>query len=94
MMGQMRQVLPAVDTDVLDDVEIPLKNLEFTIEQYLLINGARLDTETRILLAGVRDCVARVASSARSMAEDDEIEASNDNDGDAVALYGNIAATV
>ncbi|MEM7056566.1 MAG: hypothetical protein AAF557_03190 [Pseudomonadota bacterium] len=47
----------------LDDVEIPLKNIEFTIQQYLLAHGSRLDTETRILLAGIRDCVGRVATS-------------------------------
>ena len=47
----------------LDDVEIPLKNIEFTIQEYLMAHGARLDTETRILLAGIRDCVGRVALS-------------------------------
>lgn len=57
------------DLEMLDDVEIPLKNIEFTIQQYLLANGARLDTETRILLAGIRDCVGRVAGTSRSLAE-------------------------
>lgn len=57
---------PAID--VLDGVELPLKNLEFTIEQYLLAHGTRLDCETRMLLAGVRDCVGRVAGSTRRMA--------------------------
>ena len=54
---------------MLDDVEIPLKNIEFTIEQYLLANGARLDTQTRILLAGMRDCVGRVAGSTRELSQ-------------------------
>lgn len=56
---------------VMDDVEIPLKNVEYTIQQYLLAHGARLDTETRILLAGVRDCVGRVAGSTRELARRD-----------------------
>ena len=54
--------------EVLQGVQIPLENVEYTIEQYLLANGARLDTETRFLLAGVRDCVGRVAGSTRRLA--------------------------
>lgn len=57
------------DVEMLDDVEIPLKNIEYTIQQYLLMNGARLDTETRILLACIRDGVGRVAGSSRALAE-------------------------
>lgn len=52
---------------VLCGVQLPLENVEYTIEQYLLANGARLDTETRYLLAGVRDCIGRVAGSTRRM---------------------------
>ncbi len=52
---------------VLSGVQIPLENLEYTIEQYLLANCNRLDLETRQLLAGVRDCVGRVAGSARQV---------------------------
>ena len=37
-------------------VQIPLDNLAYTVEAYLMANGARLDFETRLLLAGVRDC--------------------------------------
>ena len=55
--------------EVLKGVQLPLENVEFTIEQYLLTNGARLDTETRFLLAGVRDCVHRVAGSTRQMVD-------------------------
>ncbi|MEM6664484.1 MAG: hypothetical protein AAF666_20160 [Pseudomonadota bacterium] len=55
--------------EVLDDVSIPLANLEYTIEQYLLAHGARLDTETRFLLAGVRDCVGQVAGSTRRLTD-------------------------
>lgn len=58
--GQM-----APDAVVIEGVRLPLENIEFTIEQYLLNHGARLDTETRCLLAGVRDGVRRVASKAR-----------------------------
>lgn len=49
----------------LSAVTIPLENLEFTLDQFLRMNGCRLDTETRILLAGARDCVGRAANSAR-----------------------------
>lgn len=54
----------------LDDVELPLKNIEFTIQQYLMAHGARLDTETRVLLAGIRDSVGRIAVSPG--AQDDQ----------------------
>lgn len=56
-------------SEVLSGVQLPLENIEFTIEQYLLANGTRLDTETRFLLAGVRDCVGRVAGSTRRVTE-------------------------
>lgn len=48
-------------------VQLPLENVEFTIEQYLLDNGQRLDTETRVLLANVRDCIGTVAGSTREI---------------------------
>lgn len=51
----------ANNADFVAGVELPLRNLEFIINQYLMDNGTRLDTETRCLLAGVRDCVGRVA---------------------------------
>lgn len=54
---------------VMTSVQIPLENIEFTIEKYLLDNGCRLDTETRFLLARVRDSVARVAVSTRRLAD-------------------------
>lgn len=54
--------------EVVSDVQIPLDNLAYTVEAYLLANGPRLDTETRLLLAGVRDCAGRVAGSVRQMA--------------------------
>ena len=53
--------------EMLDGVAIPLTNVELTIEQYLLQNGARLDNQTRVLLAGVRDCVSRAAASSRAL---------------------------
>ncbi len=53
------------NAEMLHGIEIPLKNIEYTIEQYLLANGARLDAQTRLLLAGVRDSVGRVAGSTR-----------------------------
>ncbi len=53
--------------EVMSGVQLPLENVEFALEQYLLAHGQRLDTETRILLAGVRDCVGRVVVSARRL---------------------------
>jgi hypothetical protein len=53
--------------EVLSGVQLPLENVEFALEQYLLANGQRLDSETRILLVGVRDCVGRVVVSARRL---------------------------
>ncbi|MEM9145528.1 MAG: hypothetical protein AAGC57_04960 [Pseudomonadota bacterium] len=53
--------------ETLASIRLPLENLEFTLEQYLMMNGCRLDTETRVLLACVRDCVARVAVSTRRL---------------------------
>ena len=54
--------------DVVQGVALPLKNLEFTIDQYLLANGCRLDLETRCLLAGVRDCLGQVVCSTARLA--------------------------
>lgn len=55
--------------DVVSDIQIPLDNLAYTIEAYLLANGSRLDTETRFLLAGIRDCADQVADSVRRVAQ-------------------------
>ena len=57
--------------EVISAVQLPLENVEFALEQYLLAHGQRLDTETRVLLAGVRDCVGRVVVSARRVSRDD-----------------------
>jgi len=59
------------------NVQIPLENIEFTIEQYLLENGSRLDTETRVLLARVRDSVGRVAVSTRRLSTEEMREAAD-----------------
>ncbi len=58
------------ETRVIEGVRLPLENIEFTIDQFLLDHGTRLDTETRCLLAGVRDGVRRVASKARNATDD------------------------
>ena len=68
-------------SEVLAGVQIPLENVEYTIEQYLLAHGTRLDTETRFLLAGVRDCVGRVAGSTRRMIGRDGVRASDGRQG-------------
>ena len=54
--------------EVVSDVQLPLDNLAYTVEAYLMANGQRLDFETRLLLATVRDCAGRVAGSVRQMA--------------------------
>ena len=68
MMSRFRQG-PGSDRigEVMSGVQLPLENVEFALEQYLLSHGQRLDTETRILLAGVRDCVGRVVVSTRRL---------------------------
>ena len=53
---------------LVSDVQIPLDNIAYTVEAYLLANGARLDTETRMLLAGIRDCAGQIAGSVRRLA--------------------------
>ena len=57
--------------EVMSAVQLPLENVEFALEQYLLVNGPRLDAETRSLLAGVRDCLGRVVVSTRHLARRD-----------------------
>ena len=58
--------------EVMSAVQLPLANVEFALEQYLLSHGQRLDTETRILLATVRDCVGRVAVSMRRLSHSED----------------------
>jgi len=58
--------------EVICAVQLPLENVEFALEQYLLDHGPRLDTETRVLLAGVRDCVGRVVVTARRLSRCDD----------------------
>ena len=53
--------------EVICSLQLPLENVEYALERYLLDNGQRLDTDTRILLAGIRDCIGRVAVSARRL---------------------------
>lgn len=57
--------------EVMSAVQLPLENVEFALEQYLLANGQRLDAETRALLAGVRDCIGRVVDSARRLSREE-----------------------
>lgn len=59
---------------VVSEVQMPLDNIAYTIEAYLLANGARLDIETRLLLAGVRDCADRVADSVRRIARQESAD--------------------
>ncbi len=64
--------------EVISAVQLPLENVEFALQQYLLSHGQRLDTETRILLAGVRDCVGRVVVSTRRLLRRDGEGAAGD----------------
>ena len=53
---------------LLTRVNLPLENLEFTIDSFLQENGSFLDRHTRAMLIGVRENVHRVALSARRLA--------------------------
>lgn len=59
-------------SEVMSRVHLPLTNIEFVIEQYLMTQGARLDLETRMLLACVRDGVGQVADSTRRLTESED----------------------
>jgi len=59
--------------DMMTCVQLPLENLEYTIENYLLTHGCRLDTDTRLMLAGLRDSVGRIAVSSRRLSGDDRV---------------------
>lgn len=63
------QVTMAECRDALRRVEIPLRDLEYAIEAYLLAHGQQLDTGTRCFLAQVRDGVERVAQAAREVSD-------------------------
>lgn len=68
----MTQAFSAQETahqidETIASIRLPLENLEFTLEDYLLQNGCRLDTETRVLLARVRDSIGRIAVSTRRL---------------------------
>ena len=69
--------------EVISAVQLPLENVEFALQQYLLSHGQRLDTETRVLLAGVRDCVGRVVVSTRRLSRRDGKGAAGDAAGGA-----------
>ncbi len=64
--------------EVISAVQLPLENVEFALQQYLLSHGQRLDIETRVLLAGVRDCVGRVVASTRRLSHRDGKGAAGD----------------
>lgn len=59
--------------EVLSNIQMPLENLAWTIDEYLLANGPRLDAETRFLLAGARDCADRIAGSVKKAASQGKI---------------------
>lgn len=52
---------------LLREVQLPLENIAFTLDQHLLANAPQLDLETRILLAGIRDSIDRVAEASRRL---------------------------
>lgn len=56
--------------DLVSGLQLPLMNMETTIQMYLLANGARLDPETRLLLAGVRDGLSKVLTRSKSFDHD------------------------
>lgn len=56
-------------SELLCDVRIPIENLAFALDQYILQRGRQLDAETRALLAGVRNSLDQVARSARRITD-------------------------
>lgn len=69
MATDMKQDMNKQVSEVLEDVRIPLLNIEHALEQYLHHHRTRLDPETRFLLAGVRECIGRVAISTNEIIE-------------------------
>jgi len=55
--------------EALRRVELPLRDLEYNIEAYLLANGARLDTGTRRFLAQLRDALGNLSLTAACLGE-------------------------
>lgn len=51
-------------------IRLPLENIAFVLEQYVLDNGSWLDPQTRWLLAGVRDSVREVAAKSRRLSDE------------------------
>jgi len=50
--------------EALRRVELPLRDLEYNVEAYLLDNGAKLDTGTRRFLAQLRDALGGLSVAA------------------------------
>ena len=56
-------------SEVLSEVRIPLENVKFALEHHLRRHGQTLDSETKLLLTGVHDCVGRIAGSTKGFIE-------------------------
>lgn len=60
----------SIDDGVLErSVRLPLENIAFVLEQYVLDNGSWLDPQTRWLIAGIRDSVREVAATSRRLGD-------------------------
>ncbi|MEM0922229.1 MAG: hypothetical protein AAGI13_04245 [Pseudomonadota bacterium] len=62
-VGRTTSADPGLHGEV-DDLHMPLRNMAFTIQHYLLENGMRLDWRTRYFLAGLRDSLNTVVAKA------------------------------
>lgn len=71
-MEATSEMRPRDDDDpirkVLSGVQIPLENLEFTLDEFLKAKGSEIDSETRLMLTGIRDSVGYIAWQTREIA--------------------------
>ncbi len=51
----------------LSGIQLPLANAEYAIEQHLSESAVWIDSDTRLLLARLRDLIGGVATSARKI---------------------------
>ncbi|MDT8345075.1 MAG: hypothetical protein RQ752_11670 [Thermohalobaculum sp.] len=59
----------AAPGEALRRVELPLRDLEFAVQCYLLDHGVRLDTGTRRFLAGLRDAIGALSITAHQLGQ-------------------------
>lgn len=67
----LRRAAPSdsAPAEALRRVELPLRDLEFAVECYLLDHGSHLDIATRRFLAQLRDALGQVSLTAHELAD-------------------------